>query len=230
MRHVIVGAQSPIGSSVIRLLGSLNLQNIVAVSPTGTIPEGVDPKKVVAHFGDVLDPYTIYEILEEDDIVYNCQIVSEETADPDEARSYNTTGVANILGISSLKGVRRVVCAFPQALGYHYEKEATESDFGLSPSPIQLSLIEGISIIERYSDGEDFGWDFEIFKSLTGGSEEVELVEESQNLKTSPNMKAASSGPSLKATPSGPNMKSGPSPGPNVKSAPNMKSGPSLGP
>ena len=70
MRHVIVGAQSPIGSSIIRLLGSLNLQNIVAVSPLGTIPEGVDPKKVVAHFLANKNKYDGITLYHEDHAFY----------------------------------------------------------------------------------------------------------------------------------------------------------------
>jgi hypothetical protein len=234
---VIIGAHTPIGSSIIRLLTSINLENIVAVSPEGTIPDGVDPKKVIAFFGDVLDHYTLLEVISEGDIIYNCQIVSEESFSLEEARLYNQNGITNVLGVSSEKNARKVVMAFPQSLGYKIPHDAKENDWGEKPSPIQQTLRSGLEIIKNYWEESPFGWDRNLISQSedeTQDENESNQVETSGSsmssgpkIKSGPSTDSGPSIPSIPSNPAFPPIDSSSSPGPSL--GPKISSGPSLG-
>ena len=61
-----------------RVLGTLDGFDIILCSPSGTIPKGIAVDRVSAAHADILDPYTLLDIFQEDDIVYNAQILDDK--------------------------------------------------------------------------------------------------------------------------------------------------------
>ena len=237
MRHVIVGSDTVIGSSIVRLLGSIKADNIIAVSRSGMIPEGVDPKIVEPKFGDVIDLYILNDIFQEDDIIYHCQIVSDERSSKEEAELINKIGFQNLLGIASLSKVQKIVIAFPQALGYDLPKTADENELGKTVSPIQKTLRNARETALNYINDESFGWAKTNIAKFAKQAEEAELRRKEQEAQEkakedadTSNEEDTDSDSSNGGSSSGPSM---PSSGPSLggsSSGPSMpSSGPSLG-
>lgn len=241
MRHVVFGADTTIGSAIIRILSTLGVKQIIACSTTGHVPDGVDKRRIDDRIVDLLDAYSIYDLLEEGDIVYNTQIVDDDTAEFGEASLYNNVGLINLLGIATQAQVKRIVTYLPQQMGWDIPDNSDEETLPQNSSPMHRSLKQSLKIIKSYHEGEDYGWNPENLAKFIRSAEETSKSTEASedgplgdelNETGSNNNKSGPKGPQMSSPSSGPKL-STPSSGSSL-SGPKMpnttESGPSTGP
>lgn len=203
MRHVIIGTNTLIGASIVRVLESIGGQEIVSCNPNGDEPEGVTGKNIQIEKADNLDPYSLMEILQKDDIVYNAQILENEDSDFDTSELHHNVGWINLLGIATHKKVRKIITYIPQLLGWKVSLNAVEDTIQENSSPYQLSLIEMINIAKKYWSGEDYGWSIDYSRDL---AEAMVKNESLQNNELSNSKEKDPANPSVSSGPVPPNI------------------------
>ncbi len=148
MRHVILGANSFVGTFVLKLLVTIGEGiKIIAVSPTGKIDDEIIRDNIVIKTGDILNLKDLYDVFEKDDIIYNTQVIFDETHDITEVELVNYAGLINILGIARITGVSRIVSVLPQFEG--------SDEFNTEFHKITRKTTR---IIENYFARKEFGW------------------------------------------------------------------------
>ncbi|MHA2089465.1 MAG: hypothetical protein ACW98K_01295 [Candidatus Kariarchaeaceae archaeon] len=183
MRHVILGSNTLVGSSIIRVLESLDEPDIIACNPMATLPDSISGKNVTVVKADTIDPYSLMEVLQEEDIVYNTQILENEDAISEDADLQHIIGWINLLGIATHRKVGKIICYTPQLLGWKVIPNSTEESSFQKSSSYHKSIQELIRITKLYWDGEDFGWSGDSIQDLLSKnqspSEEEDNNEES---------------------------------------------------
>ncbi len=157
MRHVVLGCNTQIGVALSRVLGTLDGFDIILCSPNGKIPKGIAVDRVSAAAADILDPYTLLDIFQEGDIVYNAQVLDDKD-DFDDVEFSNHLGLINLLGIATISKVRRLVTYLPGIRGWDVPFEVTENAAQGNPSEYHSITNRAIELIGNYRDGEKFGW------------------------------------------------------------------------
>ncbi|MDH5402684.1 MAG: NAD-dependent epimerase/dehydratase family protein [Candidatus Heimdallarchaeota archaeon] len=175
MRHVIFGANSLIGSSILRTLVSLGVQNIVACDPLGTIPKGIITNNVTIKTGDIIDPYQLMDIIEEGDIIYNTEIVDDEDANFDDADLIHHIGLINLLGVSTYKKAKRIVLYLPQCMSWKIPDNADEETDLIPNTPYQMTLVTSLEIARKYQAGKKYGWKLSNVEKMDETTENVDV-------------------------------------------------------
>ncbi|MHA2251638.1 MAG: hypothetical protein ACXAD7_14840 [Candidatus Kariarchaeaceae archaeon] len=238
MRHVILGSNTLMGASIVRVLETLGGHEIIACSPTGEMEEGIISRSQEVIKVDNLDPYSLMDVLKEGDIVYNAQILEDEDVSTAESDLYHSIGWINLLGIATHKKIGKIVGYMPQLLGWKTPLNSMENTKSEKTTPYQRSLIEMLNISGKYWNSEDYGWSDDLIqdlvdKSVLTNTSESDPQSSAPTSPASSGPQAPSSGPTPPAL-SGPQApSSGPTPpalsGPQAPSSgptPPVSSGP----
>ena len=154
---MVLGCNTQIGVALSRVLGTLDGFDIILCSPSGKIPMGIAVDRVSAAAADILDPYTLLDIFQEDDIVYNAQVLDDKD-DLDDVEFTNHLGLINLLGIATISKVKRLVTYLPGIRGWDVPFGATEGAVHNNPSKYHNITNRAIELIRNYREGEKFGW------------------------------------------------------------------------
>ncbi|MHA2169055.1 MAG: hypothetical protein ACXACX_11980 [Candidatus Hodarchaeales archaeon] len=195
MRHVILGSNTLVGSSIIRVLESLDEPDIIACNPMATVPDSISGKNVTVVKADTIDPYSLMEVLQEGDIVYNTQILENEDAISEDADLQHVIGWINLLGIATHRKVGKIICYTPQLLGWKVIPNSTEESSFQKSSSYHKSIQELLRITKQYWDGEDFGWSVNSIQDLLSKTQSPSEDEDSNGELVASGPVPKSSGP-----------------------------------
>lgn len=154
---MVLGCNTQIGVALSRVLGTLDGLDIILCSPSGKIPMGIAVDRVSAAAADILDPYTLLDIFQEDDIVYNAQVLDDKD-DLDDVEFTNHLGLINLLGIATISKVKRLVTYLPGIRGWEVPLDATENTIHNNPSQYHKITNRAIELLSNYKEGKKFGW------------------------------------------------------------------------
>lgn len=159
VRHVVLGAESFVGTLLLKLLITIGEDiSIVAISRSGFIATEIPGDQIEVQVGDILDPLSLYEILEEGDIIYNTQIFFDLETDLSEIEFTNHTGLVNLLGVAGLNKVKKVITYLPQQEGWKIPSVATETSIQKEPDEFQKITRKTLGMIDNYWRRNEFGW------------------------------------------------------------------------
>lgn len=159
VRHVVLGAESFVGTLLLKLLITIGEDiSIVAISRSGFIASDIPGDQIEIIVGDILDPLSLYEVLEEGDIVYNTQVYFDMEADLSEIELTNHTGLVNLLGVAGLNKVNKVISYLPQQEGWKIPEVATETSIQEEPDKFQKITRKTLKMIDNYWRRNEFGW------------------------------------------------------------------------
>ena len=99
MRHVILGSDTTLGSSILRVLVSIGNQEIVCCNPDGIIPTDVPTTNITTFNVDIRNIKMLEAILQEGDILYNAQVFDDENVISQDFDELHVLGLENLLKI-----------------------------------------------------------------------------------------------------------------------------------
>ncbi|MHA2097307.1 MAG: hypothetical protein ACW99A_01365 [Candidatus Kariarchaeaceae archaeon] len=156
MRHVILGSDTTMGSSILRVLVSIGNQEIVCCNPDGIIPTDVPTTNITTFNVDIRNSQMLEAIIQEGDIVYNAQIYDDENVITHNFEELHVNGLTNLLDIGNRKKIRKIISYIPQKISWNIPIGATEETELFPKTKYQKSLSRTLGIVEQYLSKELF--------------------------------------------------------------------------
>jgi len=155
LRHVIFGSETLLGGSVLRVLVSAGETDIIACTATGDVPEGVASNLVKFVRATVVNIEQIESIIQEGDVIYNCEVNTDENSLTEEYEDLHFDGLLNLVEVANKKSASRIITHIPQLLGWQVPIDADEETVLRGISPHQQSFHETLEFAKEYLDDYD---------------------------------------------------------------------------
>lgn len=126
MRHIVLGMDSVLGSSLLRILVSLTDQQIIACGENILMPEGLPPNRIRSIAINPDNPLEIAELLYTDDVVYFVDISLDEDSRDKKLGNRYQNYLSNVLHYANEREVSKVVCFIPQSFGWNIPLNSSE--------------------------------------------------------------------------------------------------------
>ncbi|MCY3413553.1 MAG: hypothetical protein INQ03_18065 [Candidatus Heimdallarchaeota archaeon] len=249
-RHIVLGADSFLGIMVLKLLVTIGEDlDIIAASPSGIIQTDQIPAQITILAADILDPVTLYNLLDKGDIVYNTQVNLCPGKDLETIELENYAGLINLIGIGQLLGIGKIVTALPQIEGLEFPSNIDELTRQSDPTDYHKINRKVSRMLKKYWNKDEYGWSSKQIRAcakeniekpkypITFYDDELEEMGLNETIDETPSSssQAASSptsGPTSGPTLGGPQAASTPASGPTLggpQAASTPASGPTLG-
>ncbi|MCE7736031.1 MAG: hypothetical protein GPJ54_14205 [Candidatus Heimdallarchaeota archaeon] len=150
VRHVILGSDTTLGSSILRVLVSIGNQEIVCCNPDGMIPIDVPTTNITTFNVDVRNSQMLEAILQEGDVVYNAQVFDDENVISQDFEKLHVSGLKNILKVANQKNVKKVVSFLPQKISWNIPDKASEATELIPFTNYQKSLHKTLQMTNLY--------------------------------------------------------------------------------
>jgi nucleoside-diphosphate-sugar epimerase len=166
VRHVILGSDTTLGSSILRVLVSIGNQEIVCCNPDGIIPTDIPTTNITTFNVDIRNMQMLEAILQEGDIIYNAQIYDDENILSLNFDNLHVTGLKNLLHIANQKKIKKIVSYLPQKISWDIPDNATEETELIPSTKYQKSLHKTLEAANLYFSQE-------LFKDGNSSTQEV---------------------------------------------------------
>ncbi|OLS28730.1 MAG: hypothetical protein HeimC2_04600 [Candidatus Heimdallarchaeota archaeon LC_2] len=154
MRHVILGSDTPMGASILRVLVSLGDQEVVCCNPDGIIPTDVPTTNIITFNVDIRKKNMLSAVLKKDDIVYNAQLLDNEDLISNNLIDLHVQGLINLLNVGNEKEVKKIISYLPQKISWEVPLDADEDTVLIPSTEYQKSLLTTLSVAEHYMENK----------------------------------------------------------------------------
>lgn len=156
MRHVILGSDTPLGSSILRVLVSIADQEIICCNPDGTIPTDVPTTNIITFNVDIRKKNMLAAVIKKDDIIYNAQLIDNEDLLDKNVVDLHVQGLINLLKIGNEKEVKKIISYIPQKITWDVPLNADEETILIASTDYQKSLLSTLAVAENYMEGKNY--------------------------------------------------------------------------
>ncbi len=156
MRHVILGSDTPLGSSILRVLVLIADQEIICCNPDGTIPTDVPTTNIITFNVDIRKKNMLAAVIKKDDIIYNAQLIDNEDLLDKNVVDLHVQGLINLLKIGNEKEVKKIISYIPQKITWDVPLNADEETILFASTDYQKSLLSTLAVAENYMEGKNY--------------------------------------------------------------------------
>jgi len=154
MRHVILGMNTILGTSILRVIISLTEHPIIACGEDSTLPEGIPEGRIRTIAINPENPIELMEILNPDDVVYFCDIINDENTLNKSLMHRNRIYFSNLLYYANEREVKKIIAYLPQSTGWTIPLNAVEDSIQKNSSIYHKSLLEIENLCKLYWAGD----------------------------------------------------------------------------